>query len=214
MPDDDDAGVSPAAAADPAAADPTATDDAVCEVEAIVGQRVSRQSGVQYRVRWKGWEGRDTWEPRENLAGCNEALQAFLSRGQPPSAGHPPRRTHAEDPPPRRSRQPEAIVDQRMPDDELQYRVRWEGRGADADTWEPSTSLQGHADLVDTFWSHGSQPAAAAPAAAGGPVVTWACGACTLHNTTGPLGSWSGRGMRLSHLRIRSNKTKVSMHCP
>ena len=59
--------------------DPAAGKDTY-EPEAIVGQRLSK--GVtQYQVKWVGWATKDnTYEPIENLAGCEDMIAEFKER--------------------------------------------------------------------------------------------------------------------------------------
>ena len=51
-----------------------AKDQDVYEPEKIVAERMSK--GVtQYQVKWVGWESKhNTWEPIENLAGCEDMI--------------------------------------------------------------------------------------------------------------------------------------------
>ena len=60
--------------------DPAAKDDDVYQCERIVAQRLAK--GVtQYQVKWAGYESKDnTWEPIENLAGCEAFIAEFMER--------------------------------------------------------------------------------------------------------------------------------------
>ena len=60
--------------------DPAAKDDDVYQCEKIVGECL--QKGVtKYRVKWAGYDDKDnTWEPIENLAGCEEFIADFKER--------------------------------------------------------------------------------------------------------------------------------------
>ncbi|XP_055357159.1 testis-specific chromodomain protein Y 1-like isoform X3 [Paramacrobiotus metropolitanus] len=65
----------------------TAKDDGegLYEVKAIVDKRIIQDDVVQYRVQWKDkkFQGRDTWETRENLVdGCEIMLSKFEERLQ------------------------------------------------------------------------------------------------------------------------------------
>ena len=42
------------------------------------GKRRNKKGGVEYYVRWKGWDdGARTWEPEENVWNAREALNGF-----------------------------------------------------------------------------------------------------------------------------------------
>jgi hypothetical protein len=44
-----------------------------------------------------------------------------------------------------------AILDKRKFRGQTQYRIRWEGYGAEEDTWEPIMNLQGSKQLIEQF---------------------------------------------------------------
>ncbi|KAF3904322.1 hypothetical protein AA313_de0201713 [Arthrobotrys entomopaga] len=54
----------------------TSSSEEIFEVRKIVGEKQDRKTGeTLYRVRWKGFtKDNDTWEPIENLNGCEDAL--------------------------------------------------------------------------------------------------------------------------------------------
>lgn len=56
------------------------TDDPVYEVESILGKRINPvNKKEEFLIKWRGWQWKDnTWEPIENLAGCEAAMEAFL----------------------------------------------------------------------------------------------------------------------------------------
>jgi hypothetical protein len=60
--------------------DPAAKDDDIYQCERIVAQRLAK--GVtQHNVKWAGYGDKDnTWEPIENLAGCEEFIADFKER--------------------------------------------------------------------------------------------------------------------------------------
>ena len=60
--------------------DAAANDDNVHQCEKIVGQRLAK--GVtQFCVKWAGYDTKDnTWEPIENLAGCESFIADFKER--------------------------------------------------------------------------------------------------------------------------------------
>ena len=43
---------------------------AIYVIEAIVDSRVpSGGTSIEYKVKWRGWQGQDTWEPVSNIRG-------------------------------------------------------------------------------------------------------------------------------------------------
>jgi hypothetical protein len=53
-------------------------DENVFEVEAILAMRKMKGQERQYLIRWKGYTPEwDTWEPIENLDGCQKLLDDF-----------------------------------------------------------------------------------------------------------------------------------------
>lgn len=56
------------------------TDDEVkdeYEVESIVDRKVENRK-IQYLVKWKGYDdSQNSWEPRENLANCEELIESY-----------------------------------------------------------------------------------------------------------------------------------------
>lgn len=54
--------------------------EGVYQVEKIVGQAMINGI-IHYRVKWQGFSSaEDTWEPVENLEGCNDLLAEFLAK--------------------------------------------------------------------------------------------------------------------------------------
>lgn len=50
------------------------------EVEAILDWGLDDHGKVRYEIKWKGWDGDNTWEPTENLNNCRELLKAFRKK--------------------------------------------------------------------------------------------------------------------------------------
>ena len=49
------------------------------EVEAIVDAGMDDDGSIRYLVRWKGWEGSDTWEPAGNLSNSSHLVREYLN---------------------------------------------------------------------------------------------------------------------------------------
>lgn len=45
--------------------------------------QTSRPSQIEYKIRWKGFPGEDTWEPLAHLEGCAEKIETFENYGYP-----------------------------------------------------------------------------------------------------------------------------------
>ena len=53
------------------------SDDETFEVEKIVAKR-KRQGKIEFLVKWRGYNSdENSWEPKENLAGCTDAIRRF-----------------------------------------------------------------------------------------------------------------------------------------
>ena len=53
------------------------------QVDSIVGKRKQANGEYKYRVRWFGYgSDDDTWEPMENLSGCDVKVKLFDQRKQ------------------------------------------------------------------------------------------------------------------------------------
>lgn len=56
-------------------------DEAEYEVEQILKHRQSRNKGIEYLVKWKGYDlDESTWEPKQNLTGSKEFIQLYEDR--------------------------------------------------------------------------------------------------------------------------------------
>lgn len=48
------------------------------EIEVILRRRSTKGKGVEYLVKWKGYDdSENTWEPKSSLKGATEAVEAF-----------------------------------------------------------------------------------------------------------------------------------------
>lgn len=53
----------------------------IYEPEKVCAHRMAKGGITQYQVKWKGWESKhSTWEPLENLAGCEDMIADFKER--------------------------------------------------------------------------------------------------------------------------------------
>ena len=53
----------------------------VYEPEKVIAQRTAKGGVTQYQIKWVGWESKhNTWEPLENLAGCEDMIADFKER--------------------------------------------------------------------------------------------------------------------------------------
>ena len=86
---------------------------------------------------WSGWP-KSSWEPEENLTGCQQLIQDFLEEQKT-------RRGREEE---RRKREEEGRYEVgRVLDVDIlesgsrEFLIRWAGHGAAGDTWEPEENL-------------------------------------------------------------------------
>ena len=62
----------------------------IYEVERVIDSRVRADGAVEYRIKWKGWDGRhNTWEPAANI--FNEQLIREFEARQSAGEGRAPR---------------------------------------------------------------------------------------------------------------------------
>ena len=60
--------------------DPAAGKD-IYEPDKIIAQRMVKGGVTQYQVKWVGYDSKaNTWEPLENLAGCEDMIADFKER--------------------------------------------------------------------------------------------------------------------------------------
>ena len=60
--------------------DPAAGKD-IYEPEKVMAKRIAKGGISQYQVKWIGWDAKhNTWEPIENLAGCEDMIADFNER--------------------------------------------------------------------------------------------------------------------------------------
>lgn len=111
------------------------------EVEAIVGERTYGKK-TQYRVKWRGFPTADnTWEDAVNVEEL-AALEHYLAAKQGELEGNEQVNESNAD-----EYEVEAIVDQRMIDNQVEYLVKWRGYTVKDQTWEPAEHLKDSAAL-------------------------------------------------------------------
>lgn len=124
------------------------------DVEAIVDHKMENSISM-YLVKWKGWAAKhNTWEPELSL-NCDDLLAKFKKGPKPKGkktdksvaikskAGSSKKTVSAK----KAKNDDDAgyevdkIVDSRSVKGKQQFLIRWKGWSADADTWEPLSSL-------------------------------------------------------------------------
>ena len=117
------------------------------EVEMIKGMKV-KEDKTWYLVKWEGW-AKCTWEPEENLGGCDDLIENFLIE----------EKTKLREDEARRQREEEdghyevhRILEVKFEKGSAkrEFLIRWKGHGPDDDTWEPEENLD-CPDLIDRF---------------------------------------------------------------
>ncbi|RUS22508.1 hypothetical protein BC938DRAFT_475240, partial [Jimgerdemannia flammicorona] len=98
------------------------------EVQEIIGRR-TRNGTLQYRVRWVGFPGQDTWKPASNLSNAQEINKLNKIKD---------------------IFEVQEIIGKRIRNGTLQYRVRWIGFSGQ-DTWEPTSNLGNTREAVNCY---------------------------------------------------------------
>jgi len=122
------------------------------EVEFIKARKVVNDA-TWYQVKFQGWK-KPSWEPEENLTGCQDMIDNFLLEEKV-------RRAEEED---RRRREEEEgnyevgkILEVKFPKGKpREFLIRWKGHGEELDSWEPEDNLECH-DLIARFMDRHSQ---------------------------------------------------------
>merc|ERR1712088_382049 len=90
-------------------------------VSCIKGMKIAQEK-TWYQVKWEDW-AKTTWEPEENLQGCQEAIDNFLVEEE----GH---------------YEVGRITEVKFrKDGAREFLIRWKGHGPDVDSWEPEENL-------------------------------------------------------------------------
>jgi len=117
-------------------------------VEMIKGMKLLEDK-TWYQVKWEG-STKMTWEPEENLVGCQEAIDNFLVE----------EKTRLKMDEERRKREEEdgdyevaRILEVKFKKSgEREFLIRWKGHNADSDSWEPESNLD-CVGLIEKFMS-------------------------------------------------------------
>ena len=116
------------------------------EVEMIKGMKVTNDQTL-YLVKWEGW-GKCTWEPEENLGGCQDLIDNFLIEEKTKLREEEERRRLEEE---EGHYEVRFITEvQFKQNGKREFLVRWKGHGPDDDTWEPEENLD-CPDLIEKF---------------------------------------------------------------
>merc|ERR1712025_153112 len=106
-------------------------------VEMIKGMKV-REDKTWYLVKWEK-STKNTWEPEENLTGCQDAIDNFLVEEKTRLREEEMRKKHLEE---TGEYEVARILEVRFPKGKgKEFLVRWKYCSADDDTWEPEENL-------------------------------------------------------------------------
>jgi len=118
-------------------------------VVAMIKKMKVAQDKTWYQVKWEGSE-KMTWEPEENLAGCQEVIDNFLLEEKT--------RLRMEEERKRREEEEGHYEVQRIQEVKFpkggkggrEFLIRWKGHGPEDDTWEPEENLD-CVSLIERF---------------------------------------------------------------
>jgi len=116
------------------------------EVELIKGMRV-KEDKTWYLVKWEGWS-KCTWEPEENVGGCEDLIDNFLIEEKTKLKEEEARRRMEEE---EGHYEVGRILEVKfLKNGKREFMIRWKGHGPDDDTWEPEENLDCE-DLIEKF---------------------------------------------------------------
>jgi len=106
-------------------------------VSCIKGMKIAQEK-TWYQVKWEDW-AKTTWEPEENLQGCQEAIDNFLVEEKTRLRMEEERRKREED---EGHYEVGRITEVKFrKDGSREFLIRWKGHGPDVDSWEPEENL-------------------------------------------------------------------------
>ena len=89
-------------------------------------------------MKWDGWP-KTTWEPEENLQGCQEAIDNFLVEEKTRLRMEEERRKREEE---EGHYEVGRITEVKFrKDGTREFLIRWKGHGPEVDSWEPEENL-------------------------------------------------------------------------
>jgi len=115
-------------------------------VEMIKGMKLLEDK-TWYQVKWEG-SAKLTWEPEENLVGCQEAIDNFLVEEKTRLKMEEERRKREEE---EGAYDVQRILEVKFKKDgSKEFLIRWKGHKPDDDSWEPEENLE-CADIIAKF---------------------------------------------------------------
>jgi len=119
------------------------------EVLMIKGMKIAQEK-TWYQVKWEGWP-KLTWEPEENLMGCQEAIDNFLVEEKTRLRMEEERRKREEE---EGHFEVQRILEVKFKKNgEREFMIRWKGHGAENDSWEPESNLDCK-EKIQKFMDH------------------------------------------------------------
>jgi len=115
-------------------------------VACIKGMKIAQEK-TWYQVKWEDW-AKTTWEPEENLQGCQEAIDNFLVEEKTRLKMEEERRKREEE---EGHYEVGRITEVKFrKDGAREFLIRWKGHGPEVDSWEPEENLD-CPDKIRTF---------------------------------------------------------------
>jgi len=117
------------------------------EVEMIKGMKM-KDDKTWYMVKWYGYN-KCTWEPEENVNGCEDLIDAFLIEEKTKLREDEARRRAEEE---HGQYEVARIIEVKFEKgtDKREFLIRWKGHGPNDDTWEPEENLD-CPHLIESF---------------------------------------------------------------
>jgi len=123
------------------------------EVEMIKAMKVTEDE-TYYKVKWFG-SSKMTWEPEENLRGCQDAIDNFLIEEKSRIREEEARKKKLEED---GEYEVSRIMDVQILDGGArEFLVRWKYCTPKDDTWEPEDNLEGNEEMIEKFMAKHDQ---------------------------------------------------------